>query len=99
MNVDPSVNVVVFEVELHPVLWYAGFFALLVLLMGSFFTLLVVSAPLRQGLDAMTLVIANALAAFAIGAWLAAAHPRLLDAARAHGDPEYEEEEGAERPA
>lgn len=82
------VSFVVFEVELHPVFWYAGFFALLVLLMVSFFVLAVVSVPLGEDPDAVTLVVANALAAFAIAAWLARAHPRLLETIRERGDPE-----------
>lgn len=68
--------------------WYAGFFALLVLLMVSFFVLAVVSVPLGEDPDAVTLVVANALAAFAIAARLARAHPRLLETIRERGDPE-----------
>lgn len=84
------VSFVAFEVELHPVFWYAGFFALLALLMVSFFVLAVVSMPLGDEPDPVTLVVANALAAFAMGAWLARAHPRLLQTIREHGDPELE---------
>jgi len=86
-----AVSFVVFEVELHPVLWYAGFFALLVLLMVTYFVVAVLSAPLEDGPYATTLVVANTLAAFGMGAYLAHAHPRLLEDVREHGDPEYEE--------
>lgn len=85
------VSFVVFEVELHPVLWYAGFFALLVLLMVSYFVLAVVSVPLGDEPDAATLVVANTLAAFGMGTYLSRTHPRLLQRAREHGDPEYED--------
>ncbi len=82
------VTFVVFEVELHPVLWYAGFFALLALLLLSFFVLAVIAAPLRAELDAATLIVANTLAALSMGWYLATAHPRLLQRVREHGDPE-----------
>lgn len=92
LAVGMAVSWVVFEVELHPVLWYVAFFALMSLVLLSFLLLAVVARPHREELSAGVLVTANALGALAIGLYLHAAHPRLRTEVEEHGDPEVESE-------
>jgi hypothetical protein len=78
----------VFEVELHPVLWYGAFFALLCAGLLSFLVLSLVGEPHSGHLRSSELIVANALAAVAMGFYLHKAHPGLAARIREHGDPE-----------
>lgn len=80
---------VVFQVELHPVFWYAGFFVLL----GAFFLSFVVISAIGggrggEGVRWWSVLGPNVLAAAAMGAYLHRAHPRLWREVRVHPDPE-----------
>ncbi len=84
------VATLVVETELHPAFWYVSFFVLL----GAFFLVtLVVSgfgAALGGELPWWRVVLANVVAALAMGTYLLLAHPRLLREVREHGDPEID---------
>ena len=77
----------VVEAELHPVVWYLAFMVLLgVLFLAT--VLLAGAAERLVRLDWWTIVLANALAALAMGTYVLKAHPRLLKSLREQGDPE-----------
>ena len=81
----------VVETELHPAIWYVAFMALL----AAFFLATVLAAgagaALGESLTWWSVVLANVLAALAMGWYLHRAHPRLLRHVSEHGDPELEE--------
>ena len=81
----------VVETELHPAIWYLAFMVLL----GVFFLATVLAAgagvALGEALPWWSVVVANVLAAAAMGTYLRHAHPRLLRHVSEHGDPEHEE--------
>ena len=81
---------IVHEVELHPIIWYGAFFAVMTIVLVSFMALSFVGEASAGLLDRWPLIGANALAAVAIGVYLQRAHPGLGKAIRAHADPEYE---------
>lgn len=80
----------VYEVELHPVLWYAAFFAMMSAVLVTFMALALVAEPYAELLPRGELIAANAVAAAAIGVYLHRAHPGLAKKILEHGDPEYE---------
>ncbi|MGD8494788.1 MAG: hypothetical protein PVF05_01255 [Gemmatimonadales bacterium] len=81
------------QVELHPVVWYLGFFLLLMLV---FFSLPLVGALGAMGgrdvpwagVPWLSILVANALGAIAIGAYVRIRHPGLWRAMRDGSDPE-----------
>lgn len=83
----------VVETELHPAIWYVAFMVLL----AAFFLATVLAAgagtALGESLSWWSVVLANVLAALAMGMYLHRAHPRLLRRVSKHGDPELEEPE------
>lgn len=88
LTVGAAVAFVVVEVELHPTFWYVAFFALLGLIFLSFFALAALAEPLAEDLPRTPLILANALAALAMGGYLHRAHPKLWSEIERHGDPE-----------
>jgi hypothetical protein len=78
----------VLEVELHPVIWYGAFFAVLCIVLLSFLVLSLVEEPHSGMLRSSDLIVANALAAVAMGFYLHKAHPGLGKIIEEHGDPE-----------
>lgn len=82
-------SVIVAQMELHPVLWYGGFFALLVAGLASFLVLALVSEPWTGDLSRWGIVLSNGLAAGAIGWFLHRAHPGLGARVKTMGDPEH----------
>lgn len=80
----------VFEVELHPVIWYGAFFTLLCIVLLSFLVLSLIEGPHSDMLRGSDLMVANAIAAVAMGFYLHKAHPGLGEIIREHGDPESE---------
>lgn len=91
LAVGMGVTWLVFEVELHPVLWYGAFFAVMSIVLLSFLILSFVSEPHAELLPRLELLTANGAAAIAIGVYLHKAHPRLAAEVSEHGDPEYDE--------
>jgi hypothetical protein len=80
----------VVETELHPVLWYVAFMVLL----GVLFLATVLLAGAAEGLAQLawwSIVLANMMAALAMGTYVLRAHPRLLRNVRKHGDPETDD--------
>lgn len=79
------------EVELHPVAWYLGFFALL----GAFFLGVFVVGALGETGGARvpwaSILFANLLAAFAMGWYLGKEHPGLWRSVHRSADPEGED--------
>jgi len=77
----------VVETELHPTFWYVAFFIPL----GVFFFVTVVAAGFGEALGGAlpwwSVILANVLAALAMGAYLHRAHPSLLRELKEHGDP------------
>lgn len=84
-----AVSLIVAEMELHPVLWYGGFFALLTAALASFLVLALVSEPWKADLSRTAIALSNGLAAVAIGGYLHRAHPGLAARVKAMGDPEH----------
>lgn len=88
------VAVLVREVELHPVLWFLAFFALL----GAFFLGVFVVAALGErggaGIPWWSILVANLLAALAMGWYLRREHPGLWRSVRTGGDPEAADDGG-----
>lgn len=82
---------IVHEVELHPIIWYGAFFAVMTIVLVSFMVLSFVGQANADLLDRWPLIGANALAAVAIGLYMHRAHPALANMVREHADPEYEE--------
>ncbi|MDX1396244.1 MAG: hypothetical protein R3195_17825 [Gemmatimonadota bacterium] len=82
---------IVHEVELHPIIWYGAFFAVMTIVLVSFMVLSFVGQANAHLLDRWPLIGANALAAVAIGLYMHRAHPALGSTVREHADPEYEE--------
>lgn len=78
----------VLETERHPEIWYLVFFVFLAGFMLNLTLFLLYTAPLPEGLPWGTMVLANLLAAVAMGLYLRGAHPRLWAEVREHGDPE-----------
>ena len=75
------------ETELHPVIWYVAFMVLI----GVLFLATVLLAGAAEGLAQLAwwrIVLANGIAALAMGTYVLRAHPRLLRDVARHGDPE-----------
>ncbi|MDH3735023.1 MAG: hypothetical protein OEU54_15955 [Gemmatimonadota bacterium] len=79
---------IVHEIELHPVIWYGVFFAVLSAVLISFIALSFVSDAYEGLLSRGALHGANALAAVAIGWYLHRAHPKLGEKIRTFDQPE-----------
>lgn len=80
----------VFEVELHPVLWYVAFFAFLFAFFQGLVVIMAVGDPRTGGLPWSSVLAGNIVAALAIGVYLHRAHPRLWREVRTRSDPEFE---------
>lgn len=78
----------VHEMELHPVIWYGVFFAVLSAVLVSFIVLSFVSEAHQGLLSQGALHGANAVAAVAIGWYLHRSHPRLGEKIRTFDQPE-----------
>ncbi len=96
LAVGAAVTWLVFQVELQPVLWYGAFFAVMAAVLSSFAILSLVGEPNADLLPRSEFLLANGVAAAAIGFYLHRAHPRLLAKIQEHGDPEYD---SLERPS
>jgi len=83
---------IVNEIELHPIIWYGAFFAIMSVVLISFMVLAFVGQASAGLLPRFPLIGANALAAVAIALYLHRVHPKLGQQVREHGDPEYDTE-------
>lgn len=87
------IAVLVREVELHPVLWFLAFFVLLGLFFFSLALFGAMGAGTEPGVAWVSILVADALAALAIGVFVGRRHPGLWRAMRDDSDPEEMEDE------
>lgn len=78
----------VHEVELHPVIWYFVFFALLGLFFVSLFVIDALGQAAGPGIPWISVLAANTVAAFAMGWYLHLSHRGLWAEMRRQTDPE-----------
>lgn len=82
------IAVLVREVELHPVLWYLAFFVLLGMFFFSLALIGAMGAKAGPGVPWVSILVADAVAALAIGVYVRRRHPGLWRAMRDEADPE-----------
>lgn len=87
------IAVLVREVELHPVLWFLAFFVLLGMAFYSLALIGAIGAEAGPGVPWTSILVADAVAAVAIGAFVRSRHPGLWRAMRDESDPEETEDE------
>lgn len=76
------------EVELHPVLWFLAFFVLLGMFFFSLALFGAMGAGTEPGVPWASILVADAVAALAIGVFVGRRHPGLWRAMRDDSDPE-----------
>lgn len=79
------------EVELHPVLWFLAFFVLLGMFFYSLALFGAMGAGTEPGVPWASILVADAIAALAIGVFIGRRHPGLWRAMRDDSDPEATE--------
>jgi len=68
----------VFATEKVPQFWFVGFLIFITALMASIAVVVTYSVPISDALPWWSIVAANVVAAFLMGAYLVKAHPKLL---------------------
>ncbi|MFW6085315.1 MAG: hypothetical protein ACODAA_08885, partial [Gemmatimonadota bacterium] len=84
----------VYEIELHPVIWYFVFFAILSLFFVSLFVIDALGQAGGPGVPWVSVLIANSAAALAMGWYLHRRHRELWPEMRDETDPEDKELSG-----
>lgn len=84
------VALVVAEVDLHPMLWYVGFFVMIGFVFAGVVVVSMLAGPASNRLPWAAILVANLVAVVSMGFYLTRSHPQLLKKVLSGEDPDAE---------